>query len=173
MRGQDLQEHWVPASGFVGRYEVSDLGRVRSLLHPKGVSWKNGPKMLAPRVTREGRERVHLCRIDVHVPRLVLMSFVGAPPAGCECAHLDGNPRNNRLDNLAWVTHAENMAHQIPHGTRRQGIRHAQAKLTDDDVAAIRQQVAAGAAQRAVAASFGISQSLVSMLATRKAWGHL
>lgn len=173
MRGQDIQERWVPAIGFVGRYEVSDLGRVRSLLHPKGVAWKAGPKLLAPRVTRDGRERVYLGRADVHVSRLVLMSFVGEPPTGCECSHLDGDARNNRLSNLAWVTHAENMSHQLIHGTRRQGVRHAQSKLTESDVLEIRRKAADGQSQRKIAADHSVSQSLVSMLARRLAWSHL
>lgn len=173
MRDQDCPEVWVAAHGFNGRYEVSSHGRVRSLLHPKGVPWKGGALILRVRVTAESRERVFLGRKDVHVPRLVLLSFVGDPPPGCECAHLDGDPRNNRLSNLAWVTHAVNMSHQVAHGTRRAGSRHAQAKLTDADVIQIRRRVGEGQTQRAVADAFGISQSLVSMLFRRTAWRHL
>lgn len=173
MRGHNCQEVWVPAYGHQGRYEVSSFGRVRSLVHPRGMPWKCGPKLLQPRVTEEGRERVYLARKDVHIPRLMLLSFVGLPADGQECAHLDGNSRNNVLGNLAWVTHAENMSHQVAHGTRRFGSGHAQAKLSDAQAREIRSMAAAGMNQRVVAEQFNISPSLVSRLHRRVAWRHL
>lgn len=47
---------------------------------------------------------------------MVLRAFVGEPPAGHECRHLDGDRQNNALDNLAWGTRAENVADTIRHG---------------------------------------------------------
>jgi HNH endonuclease len=53
------------------------------------------------------------------VHRLVLEAFVGPCPTGLECRHLDGDPSNNRLDNLRWGTRLENVADTIRHGRRR------------------------------------------------------
>jgi hypothetical protein len=68
-----------------------------------------------------------------------LEAFVGPCPSGQEAAHLDGDPANNRLDNLAWKTPVENMGDQEKHQTLNWGERHGGAKLTEADVIAIRQ----------------------------------
>lgn len=44
-----------------------------------------------------------------YVHRLVLEAFVGPAPSEHECDHIDRNPSNNKLENLRWVTHYENM----------------------------------------------------------------
>ena len=51
------------------------------------------------------------------VHRLILMTFVGLPPEGCETRHLDGDPSNNHIDNLEWGTHKQNIQDAIEHGT--------------------------------------------------------
>lgn len=51
------------------------------------------------------------------VHRFVCMAFHGEPKNGMEVGHLDGNRLNNRPENLAWVTHSENMKHLQLHGT--------------------------------------------------------
>lgn len=61
-------------------------------------------------MTKDGRTR----RRYVH--HLVLEAFVGLRAEGQECRHLDGNPLNNRLDNLAWGTSSENKYDTVKHG---------------------------------------------------------
>src|SRR5699024_7150413 len=51
-----------------------------------------------------------------YVHTLVLLAFVGERPAGMECLHKDGNPNNNRLDNLRWGTPSENNLDIVAHG---------------------------------------------------------
>lgn len=51
------------------------------------------------------------------IHRLVLESFVGPCPPGMECRHLNGNPSDNRLINLAWGTKEENAHDKVLHGT--------------------------------------------------------
>ena len=62
-----------------------------------------------------GREELNLLH------RLVLENFVGPCPDGMECCHNDGNPDNNRLDNLRWGTPSENSRDKIRHGTTTAG----------------------------------------------------
>lgn len=74
------------------------------------------------------------CRFDdrgYQVHRLVLTLFVRPNEAGEECRHLDGNPKNNRLENLAWGTRLENIMDKARHGTGNQGERHCFAKMTN------------------------------------------
>lgn len=71
--------------------------------------------------------------------RVVLLSFVGPCPEGMEARHVNDNDRqNNRLGNLAWGTHAENIADKKRHGALPTGERHHNAKLSDADVVGIR-----------------------------------
>lgn len=101
-------ERWKPVVGFEGRYEVSNLGRVRSL-RPKRE------KVLRPSPdTNGGYFRVVLYsgskRRHVLVHRLVLGAWKGAPAEGQEARHLNNDRTDNRVTNLAWGTRSDNIA---------------------------------------------------------------
>lgn len=95
-------------------YEVSNLGRVRS---HKGRE----PRVLRPCVNGHGYHNQTLwvagqpVFTTAHV--LVMEAFVGPRPDGMQVRHLDGNPANNALSNLAYGTPAENMQDKRRHGT--------------------------------------------------------
>src|SRR3990172_3451877 len=74
----------------------------------------------------------------VYVHHLMLETFIGACPLGMETRHLDGNPVNNRINNLCWGTHQENVADSIKHGTFLKGEVHPNAKLTSDAIKKIK-----------------------------------
>lgn len=109
-------EKWLPVVGYEGKYEVSDQGRVRSLLTNKA----NGGLVLKQRAYSgylyaglwfDG----HLKQCRVH--RLVLAAFVGPCPEGMECLHGPGGAQDNRLSNIRWGTREENMRDQVLAGT--------------------------------------------------------
>lgn len=106
------QERWRAVVGFEGRYEVSDLGRVRN---------SRTDHVLSAATSRSGHQRVVLCRDgkgkDMYVHRLVLMAFVGPCPEGMEGCHNDGDATHNDVDNLRWDTRAENNRDAVRHGT--------------------------------------------------------
>ncbi len=112
-------------------------------------------------------------RTNRYIHRLVLEAFRGPCPDGMECRHLDGNPQNNRLDNLRWGTRTENMADAIRHGTTNRGTRTNFAKLTDDDVIAIRELRRRGVHLKVIAAQFGIRPEHVWHIAVGRSWKHL
>lgn len=110
-------ERWLPVVGWEDLYEVSDLGRVRSLRH-RGIANPNhwyGGKILKPQlVNDQGHLCVTLSRPGVHqkkalVHRLVMAAFAGPCPEGQEVRHLDGDPSDNRLIRLTYGTRQENM----------------------------------------------------------------
>lgn len=114
-----MTENWRPVVGYEGSYEVSDAGRVRSV--ERRIVQRNGhPLTVRPRVLRQydagtgrtGHRRVRLLQAgkgrSLWVHRLVLLAFVGPPPGGTEACHNDGDPTNNRLENLRWDTRREN-----------------------------------------------------------------
>ena len=109
-------EQWRDIAGLEGRYQVSSLGRVRSLdrMVPRGaaVSLQRGRILAAVNGSAYGYQRVGLGRDRQEwVHRLVAAAFLG-PLEGMEVDHIDGDPRNNAAANLRIVTHAENMALQ-------------------------------------------------------------
>ena len=112
-------ETWARVPGYEGLYEVSNLGEVWSL--QTGRVLRQNPSSggyLVVTLCRAGRQKTH----TVH--RLVLTAFVGPCSAGMQARHLDGNQRNNRLDNLAWGTASENSRDRVRHGT------HSEARKT-------------------------------------------
>ena len=148
--------------GFPG-YCVGDDGSVWSR---KGTGCKPGIygewRRLNPHPQSRGHCVVDLGRTNTRfVHRLVLETFVGPCPDGMECRHLDGNPLNNQIGNLAWGTRKENHDDSIDHGTaawlrpetverarhlwdhveHKAGEKHHRARLSDDQVRIIRQTV--------------------------------
>lgn len=119
-----MGEAWKPVRGHEGRYEVSDLGRVRSLPQITSDGRRLGTKVLCGRPQRSGHLSVPLtsasaCR-NALVHRLVLIAFVGPPPPGMHALHSDGDPANNRLSNLRWGTPSENSFDAVRHGVHPQ-----------------------------------------------------
>lgn len=78
--------------------------------------------------------RVQGRTIQVGMHRLLLLAFIGPCPEGMWCRHLDGNPKNNQLDNLCWGTIEENHQDRIRHGTNRPGEENFLSKLTNEQV---------------------------------------
>ena len=117
-------ERWLPVDGYEGFYEVSSLGRVRSV--PRRVSnGMRGGRILRTATGRHGHLHLGLSRenrvrtFTVHV--LVARAFLGPRPAGMEIRHLDGDAGNNVPENLRYGTHGENEADKVRHGTHRNG----------------------------------------------------
>lgn len=117
-------EEWRPVFGYEGYYEVSNLGRVRSL--PRIVELRTGQRrpmrgMLRKHTISSGYPMVRLSvggnAENIFVHRLVALAFLGAPERGQEVCHIDGDKLNPRADNLYWGTRAENLADSIAHGT--------------------------------------------------------
>lgn len=120
-------EEWRPVVGYEGAYEVSSIGRVRSL--DREILGRWGPHIrrghfLRPHTDKDGYQRV---RPSLHgearaapVHRLVLLAFVGPQPEGHVALHRDGNPSNNVVSNLTWGTYSDNAFDAVSHGTHRQ-----------------------------------------------------
>lgn len=105
-------EIWKPIAGYEGIYEVSNLGRVRSL--PRKTS-KGGIKKptetiwgyLICQLSKSGQVKHR----SVH--RLVAEAFIPNPENKQTVNHIDCNRKNNRADNLEWTTQSENVRHSV------------------------------------------------------------
>ena len=97
----------------------------------------------------------------------------GAPPTDShEAAHSCGNGAKGCIHpkHLRWATPSENEADKAGHGTRLIGMAQPRAKLTDDDVRAIRR---GGASQQALADRYGVSRNAVRQVLSGKTWRHV
>jgi hypothetical protein len=179
-------ERWKPVVGFEDYYEVSDLGRVRSLARTCRNSvgtYQLKPRILKPRP--DGRSKggighhVAVClavdgnttQRQVHV--LVLEAFVGPRPMKHETRHLNGIPNDNRLSNLTWGTAAENRADTLRHGTHLRGSCKANAKLHEIDIPLIRAANAAGASHYELARQYGVRRGTIQQIFRGKTWSHV
>ena len=113
-------EQWRAIPGYVGSYEASDHGRVRSLTRTTERGRKLTGQILTQSTQVSGYKTVSLWRNGKQrsplVHRLVLLAFIGQPADGEEALHADGNRTNNALTNLSWGTHSANQRDQIAHG---------------------------------------------------------
>lgn len=183
------EEEWRPIPGYEGRYQVSNLGRVRSLERlftvtgKRGVYVKRNPaRMMRLKVSQPHRYlSVVLFREGQHrewlVHHLVLMAFVGPRPQGMVCNHLDSNRQNNTPNNLEWVTQFDNRQHSIRKGRWHpfllRGEKTSWAKLTATQVREIRARVAQGTSRSVLSREFGITLSTISDIVRRKNWRHV
>lgn len=110
------------------------------------------------------------------VHRLVLEAFVGPCPDGMEACHNDGNPRNNRLDNLRWDTPSSNMQDKKKHGTNNHGEKNLSAKLTAEQVIQLRLiHVRGDSTNNAgkLAKKFGVDESTIRDAVYGRTWQDL
>lgn len=106
---------YKPVKGFEGLYEISEFGEIRSVDRmvggKSGSTWKRKGKKLKPQTNQNGYAMVNLrkngARKTMTVHRLVATAFLPNPENLPEVHHKNHDPRDNRLENLQWVTSAE------------------------------------------------------------------
>lgn len=116
-----MLEIWKPIKNYEGLYEVSNLGKVKSLSKRKGFI-ETTDIVLKPRNIK-GYLSVHLSKKGITknllIHRLVALAFIPNPEDKPEVNHIDGNKKNNCVSNLEWVTKSENDLHAYKLGLRR------------------------------------------------------
>lgn len=143
-------------------YEVSDLGGLRNTVTGRRHNPKpNKRGYVMASFDNRKREQLH---------RVVLKAFRGPPPAGTEGSHLNGTASDNRLVNLEWETHSQNLRRIRDHGASNQGERVSTAKLTERDVREIRRRYAAGATGTALAKEFGVVHGTIYGAVGGRTW---
>ena len=106
-------EIWRAITGTKGFIEVSNKGRVRSLL-------RGTPRILKTQTDKKGYHRVRVTiereKLSYKVHREIAKAFIPNPSNLPQVNHKDGNKDNNAVDNLEWVTNKENAHHAIKNG---------------------------------------------------------
>lgn len=173
-----VAEVWKKVVGYEGAYEVSSLGRVRSiarLISRIGL----GSQMIKPRIMRQsidkvGRPRVGLCVNGIlrtrRVHQLVAEAFIGPRPDGLVICHDDGNPAHNTPENLRYDTQRSNMADRAAHQRNSLRKRHGMAKLSESEVYEIRKD---NRPLSVIAAEYNVGICTVSSIRRRNSWKYL
>jgi hypothetical protein len=166
-------ELWRPVhhEEFAHLYEVSNLGRVRSL-HRGGV------RLMTPRFNDDGYPMVTMyhcgSRKSDAVHRLVCWAFHGPPHISQrEVALIDGNRRNPRASNLKWINRTELTSKKRTLGTMLVGERHGLALLRESEVEEILAFLADGMTAQRLANQFGVSRHAIEDIRTGKNWRHI
>lgn len=170
-----ISERWVPIPNYLN-YKVSDLGRVKRVASKNcrlDRVLKTPPRNGYPSVdlSKNGRRRTH----NVHV--LVATAFIANPTALPEVNHKNGIRSNCRADNLEWTDRVGNAQHAHDTGLQDcKGEKNGQAKLTPNDVLAIR---AYGVVDRArgkatdLARVFSVCPTTIHDIWKGRTWSHL
>lgn len=171
---QQSDVEYRPVPGFPG-YEVGDNGTVRSYKKRFGGTMLF-PALLRPAMNEAGYEHVVLMldgrAITRAVHRIVLEAFTGPCPEGMEGCHNDGNPSNNRRENLRWDTSRANIADKESHGTMLRGESLPSSKLTDLAVVDIRRRFLT-TSRIELANEYGVTPDTITFAATGRRWPHV
>lgn len=119
-----MKEIWKDIIGYEG-YQVSNLGRVRT--HNKTTfTEKHGTRVWTDRILKQKVSKKDNCsRIElwkngehktVLVHRIVATAFLGHTDRNMTVNHKDGNRQNNSVDNLEWLSRADNIKYGFEHG---------------------------------------------------------
>lgn len=105
-----MEEIWEPVVGYENLYEISNLGRIKSLKYRGGKKQK-----ILSTYNVHGYKRVRLfdgrTKHSTGVHRIVAEAFLDNPESKQFVNHIDGDKGNNRLENLEWATRSENTIH--------------------------------------------------------------
>lgn len=164
-----MSELWLPVVGYEGFYEVSNIGRIRSVdrvvPHPHKPLTLKGKLRAASNVlgykgvilSRDGKNTGH------RVHRLVATAFIPHPNSEhLQINHKNGIKNDNRVENLEWVTAQSNSIHAVETGLRRDDS--YKRRITVGQAAEIIIRMGEGEDRKVLAQEFNITATYVSLL---------
>jgi hypothetical protein len=141
-----IKEIWKDIKGYEGLYQVSNLGRVKSLPREwiTGINSKRQHKEI---ILKSGSYLNGYLHVSLYkdnnkeiktIHKLVAKAFILNPENKPEVNHKDGIKSHCEETNLEWNTKSENKIHALKFGLRKSGENHIQAKLTNEMVRLIK-----------------------------------
>lgn len=179
-----VDEIWKDVVGFEGFYQVSNLGRVRSLdrtltLTSRGTTYSRTKKgcVLVPSLRRGYCVIALNCQakpFQVSVHTLVAQAFIGDRPEGFQVNHLDGNKTNNCVGNLEYCSPKGNTRHAYSTGLcdSKIGDNHHGAILRSVDIPVILDRLRNGDTCQKVADDYGVARFCITAISKGKLWKH-
>lgn len=122
-------ESWIDIKDFEGKYQISNLGRIKSILRKLNSRYGQNRTLNEKFLSLNKDKNTHYVSITLSkdnkrftksIHRLVAQAFIPNPENKCCVNHIDGNPSNNLLTNLEWVTMKENSQHAYSKQLKRQ-----------------------------------------------------
>jgi hypothetical protein len=177
-------EIWKTISKFNDEYEISNLGNIRSvhgiITRSNGRKHTRVSKQLKPALNQSGYFAGAVCvnkkMIPYVVHRLVAEVFIPNPFNKLEVNHMNGVKTDNRLVNLEWVTHQENMDHAYENGLVRilKGEEIGTSILNEQQVKEIRSKFIPRIYSRVkLAKEYNISEATIKDILYRRTWLHI
>jgi hypothetical protein len=171
-------EIWKDISGYEGQYQISNLGTVQSLTRIDAQNHIRYSQIMKPKLDDKGYYQIILCQNGKHkslsLHRLLAKHFISNPNNLPCINHIDGNPKNNLLENLEWCTYSENTIHAYKTGLMKLGNGHGRAKLTTEQVLEIRKLYKPNIYSfNMLAKQFGVTKQSIVSIVLRRNWKHI
>lgn len=165
---------WKQVKGYEGFYEANEEGVIRSIprKNTKGGVLRPGVcrGYLTVGLSKYGKQR------SIRAHRVIAETFIDNPNNYSDINHKDGNKKNNKVSNLEWCSHSQNMKHASKIGLlsveSRKGEKNVKAKLTKAKVFEIRRRLKS---ERNVdlAKEFNVTRQNIRMIKLKKTWKHI
>lgn len=181
---QDVQEVWKDVVGYEGLYQVSNLGRVKSLdrqiIRSNGTGYFVKEKILKSSL-RNGYPCVSLHSDKgrkKYTHRLIAEAFIPNPKNKPEVNHINGIKNDNRIKNLEWATYSENIKHAYNTGLRihnvGKGEKCPRSKLTEKQILKIREKYTTGNyTYKQLADEYSVTDTTIGLIIRRENWSHI
>jgi hypothetical protein len=176
-----MEKIWKKIKGF-SEYEISNYGEIKTF------NWKNKrvEKIMTPALDGSGYLRTMLKRdedgklVTVKVHRLVATTFLENLENKPEVNHINGIRNDNRVFNLEWCNHSENLKHSFKIGlSSNKGEKNPCATLTDEQVKEILsnyefgKKARKGMTKKQLAEKYNTTFAVIKRIVQRKTWKHL
>lgn len=175
-------ETWRDIPGYKGLYQVSSLGRVKSMKRFR-ICGRGGKQPLPEKIRLVGTDpkthyhSVLLCKNSIRkgflVHRLVALAFIPNPKGKAQVNHKDGDKSNNRIENLEWVTCKENHKHAHENGLGLKGSQVGTSKYTESIVKGIIHDLVSGLIPTEAARNAGVKPNIVYGIVYGTSWKHV
>jgi hypothetical protein len=176
----NIEEVWKDITNYIGHYQVSNLGNVRSvdrIIKINGSDHLYKGIILKKHLSR-GYHAVMLSKNNISclklLHRIIATEFIENPNNYPEINHKDlCRTNNNDLSNLEWCTHKENINHAVILHRIKNGNRHSWSKLTHEIVDSIRHlKNDKNMKLKDIAKKFGISYTHTRAICNGTCWNH-
>lgn len=177
-----IDEIWLPVKSYEGIYEISNLGRVKSItrfvtdiLNGKERVHRINGCIFKYRVDQKGYPIVkiskngHYRNIPVH--RLIAAAFIENPSNLPAINHINGIKSDNRIENIEWCTIGDNTRHAFASGLiKNKGVDNVSAKLSENQVIEI---INSKEPTKNLLPIYGVSANVINEIKRGNRWKHL